>query len=83
MSRNIDNIVDASLDPDISVLVTDGAVTGVEHPWVRGHVGVEISFVVAPDCARDGGPGGFEGAGDGGAVEFLCGVCGGGGKEVG
>lgn len=55
VTRNVDNVVNTSLDPDITVFVNEGAVTSEVVALVGSKVGVEETVVVAVDRTGDGG----------------------------
>ena len=48
--------IDASLDPDVAILIADGTVSGVEVAGVGSHVDIEPAVVILPDGAGDRRP---------------------------
>lgn len=56
VTRDVDDIVDTTLDPDVAVLVPSSTVAGEVEAGIRAHVGFEVTLVVAPDGTGDRGP---------------------------
>jgi hypothetical protein len=56
LARDVDDVVDTSLDPEVAVLVTGGTVTEEEVSGVGAHVGVEVTLVVTVDGTGNGRP---------------------------
>ena len=48
--------IDATLDPNVTVLVTCGTVARVEITGVRSHVSIQVTLVILVDRARNRWP---------------------------
>ena len=56
MTADVEYIVDAAHDPEISILVSAGTVAGEVHVFEGAKVGVDEAVVIAPGGAHDAGP---------------------------
>jgi len=52
--------INAAFDPDITVLIASGAISGIKHPRIRLHVCLQVSFMVLIYSTRDRWPGTIE-----------------------
>ncbi len=60
VAGNVDNVIDAAHDPDITVFIFSCAIAGEVHILELGPVGVFVSLVVAVYGAKHGRPGFFD-----------------------
>src|SRR5437867_12821948 len=56
MSGDINHIVDAAHDPEVSVLIASRAVTGEIHAFDLRPILLAITLIVTIDCAQHAGP---------------------------
>lgn len=56
MTGDVDDVVNTTLNPDVAVLVPSSTVAGEVESWVRAHVCLEVTLVVAPDGTSDRRP---------------------------
>lgn len=56
VTRDVDDIVNTTLDPDVAVLVPSSTIAGEVEAGVRAHISFEVTLVVAPDGTSDRGP---------------------------
>src|SRR2546423_15284787 len=56
MSGDINHIVDAAHDPEVSILIASRAVAGEIHAFDLRPILLSITLVVAIDCAQHPGP---------------------------
>ncbi len=57
VTRNVDDIVDAACDPEITVFVASSTVSSEVEARASCEVGVFVAFVVSEDCACQTGQG--------------------------
>src|SRR5437660_1672921 len=60
MPRHVQHIVDATQQPEETLVVALGAIAGEVAAWEAAPVLLLVAFGIAPDGARHGGPGSLQ-----------------------